>query len=482
MSRRPAFFRSLRWRVQAWHGVLLALVLAALGTAAHRFEARLRAGRTDDELYRLALAINEAAKPRPARPLAPAEGGAAQAGEGEATERPAARPAWRPPPPDQVLTRRDRERGFYYGAWRKNAEPRFLASDNAPADLPPPAAKGDGFRTRGGLREAFVEGNPGDIALAGRPLAADRAELRRLGWLIAGVSAGLWLAAMLTGWWLVGRALRPVADISDAAERIAGGDLSRRIDTADTESELGRLATVLNASFARLEAAFAQQGSFTADAAHELRTPVAVMLTQVQGALAAGGLGDEHREIFEACERAGQRMRRLIESLLQLARLDAGEDARRREDLDLAALAREAVAQLRPLAEERGIVFHLEAGPAPVRGDADRLAQVLTNLLTNAIHHNREGGEVRVATRTAAGGGAELVVADTGAGIAPEHLPHIFERFYRADQARTHRGRTGLGLAIVKAIVEAHGGEVTAASEPGKGAAFTVRLPTGSDL
>lgn len=479
MSRRPAFFRSLRWRVQAWHGVLLALVLAVLGTAAHRFEARLRASRADDELYRLALAVNEAAKPRPARPLAPPEGGADQAGEGAVAERPAARPAWRPPPPDQVLTRRDRERGFYYGAWRKNAEPRFLASDNAPADLSPPEGQGDGFRTRGDLREAFVEGNPGDIAVVGRPLTADRADLRRLGGLIAGVSSGVWLAAMLTGWWLVGRALRPVADISAAAERIAGGDLSMRIDTADTDSELGRLAAVLNAGFARLEAAFAQQGSFTADAAHELRTPVTVMLTQVQGALAAGGLSEEHREVFEACERAGQRMRRLIESLLQLARLDAGEDARRREELDLAALAREAVEQLLPLAEERGIVLRLEAGPAPVRGDGDRLAQVLANLLTNAIHHNREGGEVRVATRPLPGGGAELVVADTGPGIAAEHLPHIFERFYRADQARTHRGRTGLGLAIVKAIVEVHGGEVTVASVPDRGATFTVRLPAG---
>ncbi len=476
MSRRPAFFRSLRWRVQAWHGVLLALVLGVLGTAAHRFEARLRADRADDELYRLALAVNEAAKPRPPRSRQP-RADENEAGGSVAEGRPA-RAARRSPTPDEVLTRQDRERGVYYGAWRRNAEPRFLASDNVPEDLPPPGERGDGFRTRGELREAFVEGNPGDIAVVGRPLTADRAELHRLAGLIAGVSASVWLAAMLTGWWLVGRALRPVTDISDAAERIAGGDLSRRIDTRDTDSELGRLATVLNASFARLEAAFAQQGSFTADAAHELRTPVTVMLIQVQGALAAGGLSEEHREIFAACERAGQRMRRLIESLLQLARLDAGEEARRREDLDLAALAREAVAQLRPLAEGRGIVFRLEAGSAPVRGDADRLAQVLTNLLTNAIHHNREGGEVRVETR-AVRGGAELVVADTGPGIAPEHLPHIFERFYRADQARTHRGRTGLGLAIVKAIVEAHGGEITAASEPGRGATFTVRLPAG---
>lgn len=298
--------------------------------------------------------------------------------------------------------------------------------------------------------------------------------MRRLAvWLI--VAGGAVLALGLGGaGWLVSRALRPVVKISDAANRISVGNLSERTNVTDTESELGRLAKILNSAFARLEAAFAQQKQFTADAARELRTPVSVMLTHAQNGLAGGCASDEHREAFEACQRAAQRMRRLIESLLELARLDGGQEVILREPFDLARVAAECVELVRPLAAERGIKIHCELSRLEFAGDSDRVAQVITNLLTNAIHHNKPGGEVRIHTQSK-NGAALLTVGDTGHGISAENLPHIFERFYRADKSRSTTGK-GLGLAISKAIVEAHGGNIEVRSEPGQGSEFQIIL------
>jgi heavy metal sensor kinase len=271
--------------------------------------------------------------------------------------------------------------------------------------------------------------------------------------------------------------LRPIAEISRAAQEIAAGDLANRINATETESELGQLATVLNSTFARLDAAFAQQKQFTSDAAHELRTPVSVILTQTQSTLNKERSAAEYRETLEACQRAAQRMKRLIESLLQLARLDAGQENLKREALDLAHIASDCIELVRPLAEARRMTLHTDFQRAACRGDGDRLALVVTNLLTNAIHYGSEGGAVRIATRNGKDS-VMLSVADNGPGIATEHLPHLFERFYRADAARTSaQGRNGLGLAISKGIVEAHGGALEVSSAPGEGATFTMRLP-----
>ncbi|MCX6956414.1 MAG: ATP-binding protein [Verrucomicrobia bacterium] len=205
-----------------------------------------------------------------------------------------------------------------------------------------------------------------------------------------------------------------------------------------------------------------------------------VILTHVQNALAEGGLSEAQREAFEACQRAAQRMRRMIESLLQLARLDAGQEKGRQERVDLAQIGGECLELMRPLAAARRIVISEEWVAAECHGDAGQLGQVITNLIGNAIHHGPEGGEVRVSSG-ADESGAWVVVKDNGPGIAPEHAAHIFERFYRVDKARTGAaGRTGLGLAISQAIVAAHGGKISVESAAGKGATFTVRVPRGT--
>lgn len=380
-------------------------------------------------------------------------------------------------PSGDSFSKADLARGFYYAIWRKNGSPSYTASPNAPADLPEPEDDEEGFRTRGDLREAFVTSNPGDHVLVGRNVATERASLKRHGWELAFATTALWSLVMVMGWWFVGRALRPVMAISDTAERIAHGDLSQRINIGDTETELGRLAVVLNSTFARLEASFAEQARFTGDAAHELRTPVTVLLTHLQNVLSDDNLVEENREALEACQRSAQRMRNLIESLLRLARLDDGQNPPKYLPCDLTRIARETVDHLTPLAEERGITIHSRLAPAHALGDPGGISQVLSNLLTNAVHYNREGGEVTVTTRQR-DGHAICIIADNGPGIAPEHLPKIFDRFYRADRARTGAaGKSGLGLAISRAIVLAHGGEITVENLPGSGASFTVRLP-----
>jgi heavy metal sensor kinase len=306
-------------------------------------------------------------------------------------------------------------------------------------------------------------------------VAPELRELRLVALNLVLVGGVILLLGLTGGWWLAGRAIRPIEDISATAARISDGDLSRRISLAETQTELGRLAAVLNATFARLEAAFAQQKQFTSDAAHELRTPVSVMLTQTQLSLSRERHPAEYRQTIETCQRAAQRMRRLIESLLALARLDAGQEPIKHLSLDLAAVTRECTELVRPLAEERGITLVLETQPAGCAGDSERLAQVVTNLLTNAIQYNRPNGEVRVATRLE-DQTALLTVRDTGAGIPAEDLPRVFERFYRSDKSRT-TGGNGLGLSICQAIITAHGGSIEVASEPGAGTTFTVRLP-----
>ncbi len=453
------FLHSIGWRLQIWYGVLLVVVLSGFGTTAFQLESGRQLRRVDEELRRRLPPLVESQRPVP---------------NNRAMREFALLPRHAP-------LFDDSGDGFYHVVWLRHSERPVTFSTGAPRDVPQPKADEPPVRQRGNFREVFLFPGPGDCVLVGRSIAADAAGLRQLAWWLSGVGGAVLVLGLAVGAWLVRRALRPIQDISTTAGHIATGTLKQRINTSDTESELGQLAEVLNSTFARLDAAFTQQARFTADAAHELRTPVTVMLTHAQNGLDANCNCEEHREAFEATRRAAQRMRRLIESLLELARLDAGQEAFRREPFDLALVARECIELVSPLAEERRITIQAELpdGSCFCNGDADRIGQVITNLLTNAIVHNNPGGEVRVHAQRE-NGSVVLTVADNGPGIAPEDLPHIFDRFYRADKSRS-RGGTGLGLAISKAIIEAHGGCIAAKSEAGAGASFMCKLPLSKD-
>jgi two-component system OmpR family sensor kinase len=499
-------FNSIRWRLQAWHSLILVAVLIGFGVTAYRVARGNQLRRIDQELQqRLMTAFRPGPPAERHGPKGPPTQGPPLEGPHPEGPHPERRPndfghehdpsAWRQHMQEVIAHAGALEAGqtnaFYYIVWQRDGT-LLASSPGTPRDVPMPAETetvereagdrpGPITRTRGEFREFCLCFPFGDRALVGRSMAPDLAAMHRLAlWLFTAGAAVLTLG-MAGGWWVATRAIRPIEDISATAVKIAGGDLSQRINASDTESELGRLAGVLNSTFARLEAAFANQVRFTADASHELRTPVSVILSQTQTALSRERGAAEYRETLEACQRAAQRMRKLIESLLELARLDAGQELMKREPFDLSRVARESVELVRPLATERGMQIHCELPPVDCIGDAERMGQVVTNLLSNAIHFNREKGEVSVVAR-AENGTAFLTVADSGVGIPPEDLRHIFERFYRVDKSRSRiQGKTGLGLAICKAIVEAHSGSIEVTSQPGGGSKFEVRLPVGED-
>ena len=472
------FFHSIRWRLQVWHAVLLVVVLVGFGYTAWRLERATRLERVDQEIEQRISVVAGALPRRAPGPDDPPEGPPPHP-EGPL-------PGDRPPPPLEVrLLERDLGffegapgKAFYYVVWKRDGEagPR---SASAPASVPRPTRfnRARDARSRGTLRECYHFAPPGEVILVGRDIAEEWAGIRGFAWILAGAGAVVLTFGLAGGGWISARALRPIGDISAAAVKISRGDLTQRIHTRDTSSELGDLARVLNDTFARLQASFARQAQFTADAAHELRTPVTVVLTHAQNGLSGACPNDEHREAFEATQRAAQRLRRLIESLLTLARLDAGDAEAPREACGLDQIAQDAVDLLRPLAGEQHVALETDLKPASVTGHPEQLGQVVTNLVSNAIFYNRPGGSVCVhlASEPEA---VVLAVSDTGLGIAAEDLPHLFDRFYRADKARSPaQGRSGLGLAITKAIVDAHGGAIHVASVLGQGSTFTVRWP-----
>lgn len=332
------------------------------------------------------------------------------------------------------------------------------------------------IRTRGEYREIIHAGLRGEWIIVGGSPAQVEAANRRLAWIFAGTGLGVLILGLGAGWILTGRAIRPIDDISETAARISTGNLDERIDHKHMDRELGALAAVLNETFGRLEASFERQKQFTGDAAHELRTPVTVILSQAQLALRGERDTAEYREALEACERAARRMRNLTESLLVLSRLDTDTEPLANTPVDLAEIARDGVELLQPLAHEHSVTVRGDFASAPSVGDRQRLGQILTNLVTNAFQHSSPGSEVHVTT-SSNGSSVTLQVSDQGPGIPSKHLTHIFDRFYRTDDSRNRRsGGAGLGLAICKAIADAHHATLSVESTVGKGTTFTLRM------
>lgn len=367
---------------------------------------------------------------------------------------------------------------FYYWVWLADGRVQGH-SDKAPeVPLPARSAEAKTVRMRSDFRELIHFTPTGRCFLVGRSIQRERGAMRADAVSLAAVGACVLLVGLALAWWIATRVTRPLAEVSRTAKQISSGDLSQRINLAETQDELGEVAKVLNETFARLQDAFARQEQFTANASHELRTPVSLILTHAQGALLHEQSPAEYREALADCAQAAQRMKTLIESLLDLARFDAGAAPMQREPCDLAHLTRDCTTHLRPLADAKRLRLELDLQPAPCHADSARLTQVITNLLTNAIHFTPADGAITLRTdyddRS-----ARFTIRDTGPGIAPDQLPHLFERFRRADASRTRAtGGTGLGLAICKAIVEAHGGNIAVESEIGSGSTFTVLLPS----
>jgi heavy metal sensor kinase len=362
-----------------------------------------------------------------------------------------------------------------------------------PAAVPPAPAVAQGEFTR---KQPMPGGAALLIAAVRAPAAAGGAYLIEVGTsaepveamfrhLLAVLGLGLPLVVALAaagGYALVRRALRPVEEIAGRAERITQHNLGERLPVPQTGDELERLSTALNHMITRLDDAFRNSKRFVADASHELRTPLTVLFGELENLAQEDGLLDDHQERLGSLLEEVERLSKIVDRLFALSRLDAGEAQSEWVRFDLAALAAATADQMALLAEDRRIAVVCEAGaPVMVEGDRARLKQVVVNLLDNAIKYTPEGGSVRMSVK-ADSGKAVLEVADTGIGLAPDDLARVFDRFFRADKARSRDpDGAGLGLAIVKSICNAHGGRIEVESTLGTGSCFRVALPKAAD-
>ncbi len=279
------------------------------------------------------------------------------------------------------------------------------------------------------------------------------------------------------GWFLANRALSPIDRMTQTAREIEAGRLHARLELSDTNDELDRLAETLNEMLGRLEAAFTEMRQFTADASHELQTPLTILRGEIEIALRSKRSEEEYVGVMKSALEEIERISLLVEGLLLLARSDAGVLRLDLKPLDLMIVTEDVLDRLGPLAAAKPVSLTLgHVEPLPVSADPIHLRRLLLNLIDNAIKYTPAGGSVKV-SMARADGWAKLSVRDTGIGIAPEDRDRVFQRFFRSAEARSAQGGSGLGLSIVRSIVEAHQGRIELESLPGKGSTFTVCLP-----
>jgi len=350
---------------------------------------------------------------------------------------------------------------------------------------PPPAGAADGYFERRVAKDdtvlfvtVLVRDNGKLVIEEGSAEAPIRTTLHA--WLAVLVSglALLVVGAVLGGYFLAQRALQPVDRIIRSAERISSSNLSERLPVPNTRDELERLSNSLNEMIRRLEENFQHTQRFLTDASHELRTPLTMVRGELETIIERPGSDPEVRELAGSALEEVERLKRIVEGLFALTRLDAGEALEPWSVFDLGELASTTADQMCLLAEDKGIAIHCnEAGKALVRGDRARLKQVMVNLLDNAIKYTPADGRINVLV-AARDGKAVLEVSDNGSGIPAAAIGRVFERFFRVDKARSReQGGAGLGLSIVKSICVAHGGAVAVQSEEGRGTRFVVELP-----
>jgi two-component system OmpR family sensor kinase len=447
------FFRSIRWQIQAWHALLLAVITTLLLVTFYRHERAARLSQIDVELQNGVISLLPIYMRIPGSPLPPRK-------------------------PDFDPAERLRTSGGYFVVFdpEGNIQHRGALSPDVPRPEVIPGLPSFG-RWNGPNREWMHAARWGGILVVGVPGSQIESGLRRLAVQLVLLGAAVVGVGVVVGAWIASRALRPVREITQAAREIAGGDWTRRISAKDAAVELSGLAGTLNDTFDRLERSYQQQKRFTADASHELGTPVSVILSKTQVTLAKPREAAEYAAALAVCQRAGQRMRDLTRDLLDLAEFDTGIPPARLVACDLAEIAREAVATVESIARERGGEIHEDLQPVLGHFHPVAMAQVFSNLLINAVKHNPPGVRVSVSIRQD-GQQAVAEVRDQGAGLPAETLPFLFDRFFRVEAARSReKGGSGLGLAICRSIVEAHGGTIAAENAAEGGAVFRVNMP-----
>jgi len=462
----PVRFRSLGTRIALWYGGLLALCLVAYSAAvvvffAHHVEARLdHRVHEDVELAAGALALSDSG-----------------------------RPAWRGGALPWSGVDEEPGGGHWIEVWSLDgalllADGTLEAIDlgEAPDPSHPPHRPYTHGLPTGPVR-ILVE----TVTLDGKPFllrvavseVSSRAPVRALSVEVLLLSLGVLAVGGLGGSWIARTALAPLSRLARRAQRITAEHLSERLPIDGKSIELDQMAAAFNDTLARLEGSFGQLRSFTADASHELRTPLTALRSVGEVGLRGAKSTEDCREVIGSMLEEVDRLARLADELLTLARAEAGEARLHLERLDLSVLAREVVDHLCVLAEEREQTLETETS-APVMTNGDRLAlrQAVVNLADNAIKYSAERTRVSIATGSR-GGEVFIEVRDEGPGLAGEDHERVFERFYRVDRSRSRElGGTGLGLSLVKWTAEAHGGRVELDSVEGRGSVFRLVLPS----
>ena len=483
---------SIRARLTLWYMGILAATLILLGGASYGLLMRGLWQDVDATLEGVAKTVVQAANRPPAELI--------------------------PPDLDEVLRRlfgpRFTDRFYQFLDPDGRLDPRWPRFGGEPLHVSPKAMKNAAegyatFETRPGNGRFPVRVLTFPVVQRGRMV-----NVLQVGMSLEGLSMArqhfLWTLAALVplalalagtgGWLLARRALRPVDQMTTTARRIEAEHLGKRLDGAEVDDELGRLARTLNEMLARLEAAFAQVRRFSADASHELRTPLTVMKGEIEVALRSPRDPAEYQRVLESGLEEVESMTRLVDDLLLLSRADAGALRWEAGPVELDRLVEEVAKEGEILGRGKQVrVKILGLEPLIVQGDGQRLKQLLRNLVDNGVKYTPPGGQVTLTLRAVRHNGSEqnskfeirnsklsetigpwveIAIQDAGIGIPPEALPRIFERFYRVDPARSREaGGAGLGLCIVRTIAEAHGGRIEVQSIPGAGSTFTIVLP-----
>lgn len=510
------FHKSIRFRIQFWHSLLLIATTVGLSVTYYFYEKQNQLRLVDAQLHNHSVrflpmterhVLTSFSERFPRRQPRPGTNQRQGPNPNQDTDAPPRQPPQArqepnsnrlPAPPPHVVNRDIRRpphpnapsgprldieaeaAGIYVYIWDREHQPLYR-TPNSPETFPPfPKIEPDQMKPvimENEDQRAFVTSpRLGAVFLFAqniKPLTKTFATLRLK---LVGLNFIIIVVGISVGWLLTGRAIRPIHQINDTAKRIANGQRNKRIESSITDCELGQLADVLNETFDKLDHSFDQQVKFTANASHELRTPVAAMLTQIQLALSKDRNVEEYKEHLLACQSQAIHMRNLLNSLLDLARSDSGEIEFLLADYDLSELVVECCDWLETLAAEKNIILQTNLIPITAQIDGLRMSQVLINIISNAISHSPHSGRIRIET-TKTQEHAIISVSDQGPGIPEEAKAHIFERFYRASKSRTaSQGSVGLGLAIAKTIVDKHQGQIKAESDS-NGSTFTVILP-----
>jgi len=465
--------RSIRTRLTAWYTMLLTVTLLILGGAAYGLLSYSLSNEMDTALNSVATALAERAHGRSV--------------------------AFPPSEIDQAF-----RRFFGFSPWEHYFQMRDPWGGRGEHPSPPPGSKlplgkkalNDvlrgipAYETVEGLGDYPVRilnmpviesGRVVNLIQVGMSLQSSNETRFRFLLIMAGVlPLGLILAGT-GGWLLANRALKPVDRMAEAARRIGVEHLGERIERTGTGDELDNLAGTLNQMLTRLDVAFSQVRRFSADASHELQTPLTILKGELEVVLRSTRTPEEYQETLKSALEEVDRIVHLVEGLLILARAEAGVLRMDRREVDLTQVAEDVYRRTRPLADARSVELRLDSvEPVTIPGDDERLRSMVLNLVDNAIKYTGAEGHVTIRLRRE-GDHASILVSDDGIGIPPGEQESVFEPFYRTSEARKLSGvGTGLGLSIARSIAVAHGGDIQVESSPGRGSSFTVRLPTTS--